>query len=246
MAAPALRAEDFVVDPAKERIVTFDALPGERTEPYLARRLRNGGPRINGLQVGMVGGVRAGTVGGIYLPPGMVDRLPIPPGIVVTARRAVMCEVEFTGDQKVYFADNNRNDMMRSVYVEPTQTFVVHIQPVFIGYIQRMPEGMKQLYRGLPGLPSEVMNEIAGFAVSVPPHYFSGAEARDGTVLQPAYVNSNAGRRAAMIEKHEGAAAAASGGAGGGAAAPAPTKNRRSRTHRATRRRNRSSKSRKQ
>ena len=212
-AAPALRAEDFVVDPTKERIVTFDALPGERTEPYLARRLRNGGPRINGLQVGMVGGVRAGTIGGIYLPPGMVDRLPIPPGLVVTARRAVMCEVEFTGDQKVYFADNNRNDMMRSVYVEPTQTFVVHIQPVFIGYIQRMPEGMKQLHRGLPGLPSEVMNEIAGFAGgSVHPRYFSGAEARDGTV-QPAYVNSNAGRRAAMIEKHEGA----SGGAGGGA-----------------------------
>jgi len=99
---------------------------------------------------------------------------------------------------------------------------------------------MKQLYRGLPGLPSEVMNKIAGMAVAgAPPAYFSGAETRGGAV-QPAYVNKNANRRAAMIATHEGAAAAASSGAGGGAAAPAPTKNRRSRTHRATRRRNRS------
>lgn len=240
--AVALRAEDFVLDPTKEQIVTFPPLPGEAAPAYLARRAAS---EFRPLRIGTFGGVRAGAIGYIAMRGRRIEDIRRLPGIEVMYDAGAVCEVRFTEDRKIYLVDNHLDSSARRAAIEPTQEFPVMIANGFrdIGSIQRMPEGMKQLYRGLPGLPSEVMNKIAGMAVAgAPPAYFGGAEARDGTV-QPAYVNSNAGRRAAMIAKHEGAAA--SSGAGGGAAAPAPTKNRRSRTHRATRRRrNRSRKQR--
>ena len=245
--AVALRAEDFVLDPTKEQIVTFPPLPGEAVPAYLARRAAS---EFRPLRIGTFGGVRAGAIGYIAMRGRNIEDIRRLPGIEVLYNMEVVCEIRFTEDRKIYLVDNHLDSSARRAAIEPTQEFPVAISNGFrdIGYIQRMPEGMKQLYRGLPGLPSEVMNKIAGMAVAgAPPAYFGGAEARDGTV-QPAYVNSNAGRRAAMIEKHEGAAASSGAdgaGAGGGAAAPASTKNRRSRTHRATRRRrNRSSKQR--
>jgi hypothetical protein len=227
-AAPALRAEDFVLDPTKEQIVTFPPLPGEAVPAYLARRAASG---VRPLRIGTFGGVRAGAIGYLVIGNRTVEDIRRLPGIEVMYNMGIVCEIRFTEDRKIYFLDDHLDSSARRVAIEPTQEFSVMIAVGFrdIGYIQRMPEGMKQLYRGLPGLPPEVMNKIAGMAVAgVPPGYFSGAETRGG-VVQPAYVNKNANRRAAMIATHEGASGGAAGGAGGGATGGAKERKRKSR-----------------
>ena len=239
-AAAALRAEDFVLDPTKEQIVTFPPLPGEAVPAYLARRAASG---FRPLRIGTFGGVRAGAIGYLVIGNRTVEDIRRLPGIEVMYNMGIVCEIRFTEDRKIYFLDNHLDSSARRVAIEPTQEFSVMIAVGFrdIGYIQRMPEGMKQLYRGLPGLPSEVMNKIAGMAVAgAPPAYFSGAETRGGAV-QPAYVNSNANRRAAMIATHEGASGGAAVGAGaggaGGGAKERKRKSRRMNRKRGTRRR---------
>jgi len=227
-AAPALREEDFVLDPTKEQIVTFAPLPGELVPAYLARRAASG---VRPLRIGTFGGVRAGAIGFIPKWGRRIEDIRLPAGIEVMYVMAMVFGIRFTEDRKIYFLDDHLNSSERGAVIEPTQRLHVMIANAFrdIGSIQRMPEGMKQLYRGLPGLPSEVMNKIAGMAVAgAPPGYFSGAETRGGAV-QPAYVNKNANRRAAMIAKHEGASGGAAGGAGGGATGGAKERKRKSR-----------------
>ena len=222
-AAGWMRPEHFVLDPKEERIVTFDRRTDEPMYNYQRRRRRSGFIEPT---FGRFGGIKAGTLGGISLEGGVtIDRLPIPEDIVVREVTPRYALVEFTRDRKVWpFGMDNFN---MSVVVEPTRAFTVGLNYLHIGRIQHsvaLAEGVKQLYRGLPGMPSEVMDRIAGFTgARLPPHVFGGAEGPGGAV-QPAYVNSNAGRRAAMIAKHEGAAGGAAGGAGvggGGAAAAA-------------------------
>jgi len=201
--AAALRAEDFVLDPTEERIVTFAPLPGEPRPAYLARRTASDfrTPRIH-----TFGGVRAGAFGYISMKDRRREDIPLPDDIIIRALTEEICEVVFTRDRKIYFLENDLDSSERRVAVEPTQRFTIAIGNGFVnvGYIQRMPEGMKQLYRGLPGVPSELMNHIAEFAVNgAVPRYFSGAETRDGAV-QPAYANRYAGSRPVMIEKHAG------------------------------------------
>jgi len=226
------RAEDFVLDPTEERIVTFDPLPDEVMGKYVARRAASG---FRNPRNGMFGGIRAGTYGTLHLKPGQtIATLPIPDDIaVMKAERPAVATVQFTRDRKVFLLDSD--NYYTVVSVEPTQAFRIHVDMVRVGYIQRMPEAVKQLHRGLPGVPSDIMNMIAGFAVNgAPSHYFGGAEARGGAV-QRAYVNSNERRRAEMIAKHKGASGGASGGAGGGAGGGAKERKRKSRRANRTR-----------
>jgi hypothetical protein len=59
MAAPELRAEDFVVDPTEERIVLFASRLGETMEEYLERRAASG---FEPHRIGTFGGIRAGAI----------------------------------------------------------------------------------------------------------------------------------------------------------------------------------------
>ena len=140
MAAPELRAADFVVDPAEERIVTFDTRLGETMDEYLERRAA---AEVGPHGIGTFGGVRAGTLAVIS---GITGDLPSYIGVV--DRGETESIGLFTQDRKVHFIDDDVGGELRRVAVEPNQSFVLRIAVMDIGDVQRrsLTDEMKQLY----------------------------------------------------------------------------------------------------
>ena len=148
-AAPVLRAEDFVLDPTKEQIVTFAPLPGEPRPDYLARRAASGfrPPRIH-----TFGGVRQGAIGYISTTGRRIGDVTIPGGIRVEHAIGDVLEIRLTRDRKIYLLDNNLESPRRRVAFEPNQGLIITIMNAdgYLGSIQTL-EGVSQLYPGIPG-----------------------------------------------------------------------------------------------